>query len=250
MRLAYAGVPICLWTSFQLSTKPTGGTKQVGQTGLDWETMRKGRLRGIAAPMVAACAGLTVLGGCAQQNVSHSVAQAQSDFYPPGAAVDGGQTAQRPPDQPARSDSGVSLKQSGGTFLVPVTINNTVEMSFVVDSGASDVSIPADVVSILRLTGTISEDDFLGQRTYRLADGSVVPTPTFRLRSVKVGDKVLRDVTGSVALGSGGLLLGQSFLSRFHSWSIDNERKVLVLDYGPDSIDLKPECHGGNEAQG
>jgi hypothetical protein len=28
----------------------------------------------------------------------------------------------------------------------------------------------------------------------------------------------------------GSLLLGQSFLSRFRSWSIDNGRQVLVLD--------------------
>jgi len=28
----------------------------------------------------------------------------------------------------------------------------------------------------------------------------------------------------------GSLLLGQSFLSRFKSWSIDNERQVLILN--------------------
>jgi hypothetical protein len=71
---------------------------------------------------------------------------------------------------------------------------------------------------------------FLGKRTYRLADGSTVPSQTFRIKSLKVGDKVLESVTGSIAPVEGSLLLGQSFLSRFKSWSIDNQRHLLVLE--------------------
>jgi hypothetical protein len=52
----------------------------------------------------------------------------------------------------------------------------------------------------------------------------------FRIRSLKVGDQVLENVLGSEAPASAILLLGQSFLSRFRSWSIDNQRKVLVLE--------------------
>jgi hypothetical protein len=40
----------------------------------------------------------------------------------------------------------------------------------------------------------------------------------------------LHDVIGSVAPTEGPLLLGRSFLSRIKSWSIDNERHLLVLN--------------------
>ena len=70
----------------------------------------------------------------------------------------------------------------------------------------------------------------LGQQIYRLADGSTVPSQTFRIRALKIGDKEIKDVVGSVAGVEGSLLLGQSFLSRFRSWSIDNQRHVLVLE--------------------
>jgi hypothetical protein len=70
-------------------------------------------------------------------------------------------------------------------------------------------------------TGTLKQSDFLDQKTYRLADGSTVPSQTFRIRSLKVGSKVIENVNGSVASAKGTLLLGQSFLSRFKSWSID-----------------------------
>jgi predicted aspartyl protease len=100
----------------------------------------------------------------------------------------------------------------------------------VLDSGAADVSIPADVVLTLMRTGTLSAADFLGNQTYRLADGSTVPSQTFRIKSLKVGDKSVENVTASIAPVEGSLLLGQSFLKRFKSWSIDNQRQVLVLE--------------------
>jgi predicted aspartyl protease len=43
-------------------------------------------------------------------------------------------------------------------------------------------------------------------------------------------DKVeIGNVRASVADAKGDLLLGQSFLGRFKSWSIDNAKQALVL---------------------
>jgi aspartyl protease family protein len=91
------------------------------------------------------------------------------------------------------------------------------------------VSIPSDVFRTLVRTGTITKDDITGTETYTLADGSRKKATTFRIRSLKVGPKVLEDVKGSVAEDDGPLLLGMSFLGRFKSWSVDNERHVLIL---------------------
>jgi hypothetical protein len=124
----------------------------------------------------------------------------------------------------------VHLQKRGGVLLVPVLINDKIPLDFILDSGAADVSVPADVVLTLIRTGTLDEADFIGTKTYVLADGSEVPSQTFRIRSLKVGDRVLQNVTGSVASVNGSLLLGQSFLSRFKSWSIDNARQVLMLE--------------------
>ena len=56
-----------------------------------------------------------------------------------------------------------------------------------------------------------------------------VPSTTFRIRLLRVGDR-LENVTAGTTSASGEPLLGQSFLSRFRSWSIDNRRGVLVLE--------------------
>lgn len=123
----------------------------------------------------------------------------------------------------------IPLKTEGGTFVVPVLINGQITLDFIVDSGAADVSIPADVVSTLMRTGSLKTEDFTGNQVYELADGSKVPSLTFTIKTLKVGEVTLENIKGGVAPNSAKLLLGQSFLSRFTSWSIDNERQLLLL---------------------
>jgi predicted aspartyl protease len=134
-----------------------------------------------------------------------------------------------PPRDPQRSVA-VALQVEGGTFVVPVLINGAIKLKFKIDSGSAEVSVPADVVMTLMRAGTISGADFQGNTTYTLADGSTLPSPNFNIRSLKVGNKILKNVKGSVAPVKGGLLLGRSFLNRFKSWSIDSRRQVLLLN--------------------
>ena len=123
----------------------------------------------------------------------------------------------------------VKMKKTGGTFEVPVRVNNTATIDFTVDSGASDVMIPADVVSALMKSGTLKQEDYIGGQTFTLADGSKLPSVRFKLASLQVGDQTLTDVVASVAPSAGSALLGQSFLSRFASWTLDNTRGTLTL---------------------
>jgi predicted aspartyl protease len=119
--------------------------------------------------------------------------------------------------------------KNGDVYHVPVLVNDAIKLNFIVDSGASDVTIPADVVLTLIRTGTIEEADFIGTQKYVLADGSTVSSGTFKIRSLKVGDQTITNVRASIADVNGSLLLGQSFLNKFKSWSQDNATHELVL---------------------
>jgi predicted aspartyl protease len=127
----------------------------------------------------------------------------------------------------------ISLKSQNGVLVVPVVINDKITLDFTVDSGASDVSIPLDVFSTLQRTDTISLADLLPPGIYTLADGSAHKQIRFRIRSLRVGSLELHNVIGSVAPIQGSLLLGQSFLSRFRRWSVDNQHHVLLIDETP-----------------
>jgi predicted aspartyl protease len=124
----------------------------------------------------------------------------------------------------------VPLVKEAGVLTVPILINGVLSLDFTIDSGAADVAIPADVVLVMIRTGTLRRSDFLGTKTYTLADGSTIPSTTFRIRTLTVGHRVIENVVGSMSGVEGSLLLGQSFLNRFRSWAIDNQRQVLVLD--------------------
>jgi hypothetical protein len=114
----------------------------------------------------------------------------------------------------------VRLEPINGIFAVPVIINESVKIPFVLDSGAADVQIPADVVSTLVRTGTLSEADFTGEGIYVFANGGRLRSPHFNIREIRIGERVVRNVPASVGLAdSPSALLGQSFLSRFPSWT-------------------------------
>ncbi len=123
----------------------------------------------------------------------------------------------------------VTLRRHGGVLMVPAILNDSASANFVVDSGASDVVIPENVLQDLRKAGRFSDADFTGTQMVKIADGSIVKARTFTLRSLSVGNRMLTNIHASVAPAKATPLLGQSFLQRFASWSIDNERQVLLL---------------------
>lgn len=137
----------------------------------------------------------------------------------------------------------VQLIREHGIFVVPVVVNDKITLNFTIDSGASDVSIPADVFSTLTRAGTVFSNDFLDTQVYELADGSRHSAQRFRIRSLKLGNLELQDVTAVVVPGTASLLLGQSFLSRLPAWSIDNRRGLLVI-----SSAKTPTANAGDDA--
>ena len=134
----------------------------------------------------------------------------------------------------------VPLKAEDGTLVVSVLVNEEIALSFTIDSAASDVSISSDVFLTLLRAGTLTDEDMIDTQSYRLADGSELTSKRFRIRSLRVGTVEIRDVIGSVVPSEGDLLLGQSFLSKLKSWSIDNERHMLLLNESPKSERLIP----------
>lgn len=129
----------------------------------------------------------------------------------------------------ARAET-IPLKAEHGTYVVPVVVNERITLNFTLDSGAADVSIPKDVFSTLVRAGTIDKGDLLDVGEYELADGSVTTSRRFYIRSMRIGGVELRNVIASVAPAAGTLLLGQTFLSRLQSWSIDNQRHTLLIN--------------------
>jgi hypothetical protein len=125
--------------------------------------------------------------------------------------------------------SEVPLTRDGGVYTVPVQINGAITLDFVVDSGAAEVNVPADVVMTLVRAKTIAPSDFLPGATYVLADGTRVESRRFTIRLVRIGDHIVQNVPATIGDVRGQLLLGQSVLERLGRWSLDASRGVMVL---------------------
>lgn len=130
--------------------------------------------------------------------------------------------------QPAAAET-IRLQKHVGGYLVSGRVNGAVTVNFVLDTGATDVLIPDEVAQALTRAGKLDRSDHIGTQVYVLADGSRVPSKRVRLRELTVGGQTVTDVTASIGRARSPALLGQSFLSKFPSWTLDNERHVLVL---------------------
>jgi aspartyl protease family protein len=131
----------------------------------------------------------------------------------------------------ARPDDGreIKMKSVGGTYTVPVRFNDAITLEATVDSGAAEVVIPTHLLKTLIIAKTVNENDMMDEATYRLADGSEMVAPRFRIRSLQVGNRVLENVVATAAPDAAQILLGQSVLKHFKTVTMDNERQTLLL---------------------
>ena len=66
----------------------------------------------------------------------------------------------------------IQMQKSGGVFTVPCDVNG-VKMSFVFDTGASNVSISITEASFLFKNGYLSKADIIGKANFRDATGNI-----------------------------------------------------------------------------
>jgi predicted aspartyl protease len=136
-------------------------------------------------------------------------------------------TAVATPSVPPTTE--ISLAVQYGTYALPVSVDGGAPRLFTIDTGASGVSIPQDLADELRAKGALTDADAREWITSILGDGRTRPEPVYLLRSVAIPGVVVHDVLCSVAPAGSQPLLGNAFLSRFHSVTIDTDRRVLVL---------------------
>lgn len=148
------------------------------------------------------------------------------------ASLAGALAAPPPPVIPAQVPPGsaeIALEGDGRAYWVPVRINGVTTAKFLVDSGASVVVLPSDLVETLTKSGAIAPSDLLGKDTYVTADGRKHKGTRLMLRELNVGGHTVTNVMASVAPAKAEPLLGQTFLAKFKSWTLDNRRHVLII---------------------
>jgi clan AA aspartic protease (TIGR02281 family) len=124
----------------------------------------------------------------------------------------------------------VDMKKTyGGTYEVACSVNG-LPLKMIFDTGAADVTISAVEASFMLKNGYLSDSDVKGKRNYMTASGDIHEGTILRLKEVKLGDAVLRNVEASVVHSQKApLLLGQSVLEKFGTITIDNVNSKLLI---------------------
>ena len=124
----------------------------------------------------------------------------------------------------------VKMTNESGVYLVPVEINGS-NMKFIFDTGASDITISNVEAMFLIKQGNLSEEDVLGSENYQIADGSIAEGTIINLRTVKLGNRTLKNVKASIVHNDQApLLLGQSALAQFGKVSIDYDNNEITFE--------------------
>jgi len=136
----------------------------------------------------------------------------------------------KPPSDAPAAGNEIPLESDGhGSFFVSVRINGATTARFVLDSGASFVALPQDLVDTLTRSGAIVPSDILGKDRYIAADGKRHKSVRLMLRQIEVGGHTVTNVEAGVVPAHANALLGMSFLAKFKSWTLDNQRHVLII---------------------
>jgi len=135
----------------------------------------------------------------------------------------------------------IRVARAGTNMLVNVRLNNSVTAPFLIDTGASDVTVPMAVARKLGL-------DLENARTqrYNTANG-VIESPVLMLRSVSLGTATVENVPASVSSSMSVGLLGLSFFNHF-TVSVDAANGIVTLR--PNQLAASGRIRGGrSEAQ-
>lgn len=123
----------------------------------------------------------------------------------------------------------VPFSPANGVTTVKCSING-LPLTFVFDTGASDVTISQTEASFMYKNGYLSKKDIVGNSAYMTADGAISIGTNIILQKINFGGLELKAVRASVVGNQKApLLLGQSVLQRLGKIEIDNQRQVLKI---------------------
>ena len=123
----------------------------------------------------------------------------------------------------------IKMREENGVYYVPVIVNG-VPMEFVFDTGASMISMSAAEALFLLKQGKLKEEDFLGSQEFVDALGNISEGTRVNLKTIQIGNKVLKNVTASIVHNlEAPLLLGQTALRPLGEIKINYQRNELIF---------------------
>lgn len=140
------------------------------------------------------------------------------------------------------------MKSESGVSIIPCKVNG-LNLNFVFDTGAGDVSISITEASFMLKNGYLSTSDIIGTSNYLDANGDINEGININLKEIEIAGLKLFNVKASIVKNiDAPLLLGQSAISKLGKIQLDLNLNTLtilsgngVFDYSLNSQNLNQE---------
>jgi clan AA aspartic protease (TIGR02281 family) len=123
----------------------------------------------------------------------------------------------------------IPLIKSGKTYFIIISIGDK-KYKYILDTGASDMTIDEASYNDLIRRGIITMKDKLPDGDYQIADGTIKTYKRTLIPEIRVGNISVSKVPASVVPSGQPLLLGKSFLDNFKTWKINNLKNALIVE--------------------
>src|SRR6266496_4697048 len=128
-----------------------------------------------------------------------------------------------------KSQTVIKMKSEGGVSIIPCKVNG-LNLNFIFDTGAGDVSISLTEASFMLKNGYLEKNDIIGTSNYLDANGNISEGININLREIEIGGLKIKNVKASIVKNlKAPLLLGQSALSKLGRFQIDLDSNTLTI---------------------
>ncbi len=137
----------------------------------------------------------------------------------------------------SNSQTTIKMRREGGVSIVPCKING-LSLSFIFDTGASDVSISLTEARFMFKNGYLNTKDITGTSKYSDATGAINEGVTLNLKEIEFAGLKLFNVKASIVNNlNAPLLLGQSAIKKLGKIEIDFSANTLTILNGNGNYD-------------
>ena len=127
----------------------------------------------------------------------------------------------------------IVMQKENGVYVIPCRVNG-LNLKFIFDTGASDVSISLTEAAFMLKNGYMDAKDIVGEEYYSDANGDISVGTKIILNKIEFAGIELNKVEATVVNNIGApLLLGQSAIKRLGQVQIDFARGTLTILNGP-----------------
>lgn len=122
----------------------------------------------------------------------------------------------------------MSVLNFHGMTFIKARIGNELKI-WLLDTGASDLLITAEMEQQLRIEKVIDDSQFLGIAEYEMANGTIEVCRKYRVNQLQIGKFTLNNLIVAVTHNGRRIILGKTVLNKFSTWVLNNQNNTIIL---------------------